>query len=811
MLPEHVSLLRLPGRPSLHREEGWAAVAISHADLEVDAYRSRIWRFPLDGTPALALTAGPQDREPVVSPDGRWIAFLRGDDAGRAQLAVVDTRGGEPRVLTGHSLGVSGRPSWSPDGARLAYVARVPEQGRFGTAAGVGPEAEPPRRITRPDYRSDGTGFTIGRPAHVHVVDVPLPELPVDGAPTAPRPLRLTIGEVDHADPIWTPDGASLLVRRGRVGAVGDDLVRLDLPILSGEDPALRATGERSEPGSSPGGEVSVALVPLPARVVEVPAGRFSVVAAAFVPHPDRGPMDVGALDGTPDDVEVDLPDDPDDDPSDLAPLSDTPGAHPPSDEIPAAVPEPDSDAWAHDVGERDFAALGGARRLPPTAPVPHGVQGIETSDEGETLLLLLVELGADGGYSVGSNAALVRGVLEGAAVRSFVRLTDPSLDDLAAGTGDAGTGSFEVREKGAGGLDVLLRRVRRGQTELVRVNVPTATSDPAVGRAPITALFSGGSVTGAVSSRDGQAVVSAVLPDSPGELLLVAPATLDSDVPDGVARLTELAAPLRAATAISTPTPVPGARAGDGYTVHGWTLLPDSAAHGPGPYPVLLMIHGGPYAAYEDAFLDEAQVATGAGYAVVLGNPRGSAGYGSAHGRAIVGRMGTLDAVDVLALLDAALAADARLDASRVGVMGGSYGGYLTAWLTTTAAASRFRAAIVERGFLDPVSFVGSSDIGWYFTDSYVGTDPGQIAAQSPMAHIGRVSTPTLVIHSEQDWRCPLEQGQRWFTGLRRAGVETELLLFPGEGHELSRSGRPSHRVARFRAVLDWWERHLK
>jgi dipeptidyl aminopeptidase/acylaminoacyl peptidase len=223
-------------------------------------------------------------------------------------------------------------------------------------------------------------------------------------------------------------------------------------------------------------------------------------------------------------------------------------------------------------------------------------------------------------------------------------------------------------------------------------------------------------------------------------------------------------------------------------------------------------MIHGGPYAQYTHALFDEVQVLAEAGYAVVHGNPRGSAGYGAAHGTAIQGAFGTVDADDVLALLDSALTRP-ELDDQRVGVMGGSYGGYLTAWLTTRT--DRFRGAIVERGFLDPVSFVGSSDIGWFFGLEYLGdaaTPEGAAAldAQSPMAHVGSVRTPTLVIHSENDWRCPLEQGQRWFVELRRRGVPAELLLFPGEGHELTRSGRPRHRVARFEHVLTWWSQHL-
>jgi dipeptidyl aminopeptidase/acylaminoacyl peptidase len=221
----------------------------------------------------------------------------------------------------------------------------------------------------------------------------------------------------------------------------------------------------------------------------------------------------------------------------------------------------------------------------------------------------------------------------------------------------------------------------------------------------------------------------------------------------------------------------------------------------------VLLTVHGGPFRQYGWALSDETQTYVSAGYAVVQCNPRGSSGYGAAHGRAIRGGWGGLDADDVLAFLDAALT-DPALDAGRVGITGGSYGGYLTALLI--GRTDRFAAAVVERALTDPVSFAGSADIGWYFPDQYLGTDPARIAAQSPLANARAITTPTLVIHSEEDWRTPLEQGQRLYVELKRRGVESELLLFPGEGHELSRTGRPRHRLARAEHVLRWWARWL-
>ena len=157
-----------------------------------------------------------------------------------------------------------------------------------------------------------------------------------------------------------------------------------------------------------------------------------------------------------------------------------------------------------------------------------------------------------------------------------------------------------------------------------------------------------------------------------------------------------------------------------DGYPIHGWVVVPE----GEGPHPVLLNIHGGPFAAYTGSLFDEAQVYADAGYAVVMCNPRGSAGYGEEHGRAIRQAMGTVDFDDVLDFLDGAVEKVPGLDGDRVGIMGGSYGGYLTAWII--AHEHRFAAAIVERGFLDPEAFIGTSDIGSFFSDEYIGTDPG-------------------------------------------------------------------------------------
>ena len=340
----------------------------------------------------------------------------------------------------------------------------------------------------------------------------------------------------------------------------------------------------------------------------------------------------------------------------------------------------------------------------------------------------------------------------------------------------------------------IVVREWHRGSVRLIAVD--PGDLDTGADPADPEVLMDGSLAVSGHAAAGSTLVASVSTPDRAGDL-----ARVGDDEPNW---LTDLSTRLR--TAGLRPVRDLVAEAPDGPQVHGWLVLPDPGVHGEGPYPVLLNIHGGPFAQYDWGLFDEAQIYAGAGYAVLQCNPRGSAGYGAEHGRSIRHRMGTVDAEDVLAFLDHGLT-DPALDAERVGVLGGSYGGYLTALLTTRT--TRFVAAIVERGYLDPISFVGSSDIGWYFPGGYHGST-GAMREQSPMAAVDQVSTPSLVIHSEHDWRCPVEQGQRWFTALRANGVPTELLLFPGEGHELSRSGRPRHRRQRFEHILRWWQRYL-
>lgn len=249
-----------------------------------------------------------------------------------------------------------------------------------------------------------------------------------------------------------------------------------------------------------------------------------------------------------------------------------------------------------------------------------------------------------------------------------------------------------------------------------------------------------------------------------------------------------------------------------DGTEIEGWVYLPA----GTDQVPLLLNIHGGPATQYGYGFFDEFQVYAGAGFGVVAINPRGSSGYGTDFVRAVVGKWQTEtppDIADFEAAVAAALEEFPRLDGSRKGVMGGSYGGLATVRLLSRDQS--FGSAIAERGLYTWLSFAGSSDIGAWFDKMYVGAELpdgfDDLWRASSLAYAHTITTPTLVIHSETDLRTPIEQAEQLFTLLLRLGVECELLRFPaGEGHELSRSGKPKHRVERFEAIIDWHRSHL-
>ena len=245
-----------------------------------------------------------------------------------------------------------------------------------------------------------------------------------------------------------------------------------------------------------------------------------------------------------------------------------------------------------------------------------------------------------------------------------------------------------------------------------------------------------------------------------------------------------------------------------EGHQVPGWVLLPD----GEGPHPLILYIHGGPHTAFGNALMLQLQFFRAAGFAVAYSNPRGSTGYGQEF-VALDTRWGEIDEADLLGFLDTVLEAF-PVDRNRVGVAGGSYGGFMTNWLTARHPG-RFKAAVTDRSICNWFSFFGASDIGPRFVRLELGAEPWNrpeaLWQKSPLSLVHQVQTPTLVVHSEQDHRCPIDQGETWYTLLLQKGVPTRFFRVPEEGHELSRGGRPDRRIARLEAYLEWWNTYLK
>ena len=317
--------------------------------------------------------------------------------------------------------------------------------------------------------------------------------------------------------------------------------------------------------------------------------------------------------------------------------------------------------------------------------------------------------------------------------------------------------------------------------------------------------LVAGGEIVlSGYDARDGQVVRTGSTAPNLTELLA------------GDRQLTEIGKEFAAGRELSEPERFT-AISKDGSEVEAWIARPAGFEAGK-TYPALLNIHGGPFTQYGNGFFDETQVYAGGGYAVIYANPRGSSGYEEAWGRAIMGPgelgpgWGSVDYEDLMAVVDTALERYGFIDADRLGVLGGSYGGYMTSWIVSHT--NRFKAAISERGVNNLVSMYGSSDVGWVFKGyhgEFVHDAVDKYLQISPWTYAKQIETPLLLLHSENDLRCNIEQAEALFTTLRLLGKDVELVRFPAESHELTRSGNPVHRVQRFELVLEWFDRHLQ
>ena len=240
-----------------------------------------------------------------------------------------------------------------------------------------------------------------------------------------------------------------------------------------------------------------------------------------------------------------------------------------------------------------------------------------------------------------------------------------------------------------------------------------------------------------------------------------------------------------------------------DDWDIQGWYVPPVDKSEN---HPAVLYIHGGPQVCYGETFFHEMQKLSAEGYGVILLNPRGGNGYGQDFVASILGDYGNKDYEDLMLGTDYVLEQHPEIDQSNVYVAGGSYGGFMTNWIV--GHTDRFKAAVTQRCISNWVSFYGTSDVGAFFVEFQLKRDVTQMEdlwKMSPLAYTQNIKTPLLVIHGQEDLRCPQEQGEQMYTAMKKQGVKTKLVLFPKSSHGLSRAGLPNLRIERLNEISNW------
>jgi dipeptidyl aminopeptidase/acylaminoacyl peptidase len=297
--------------------------------------------------------------------------------------------------------------------------------------------------------------------------------------------------------------------------------------------------------------------------------------------------------------------------------------------------------------------------------------------------------------------------------------------------------------------------------------------------------------------------VVAISTPTDPGDLYFIDFTTGEKE------RLTDVNKEWKEEVLLSEPEDFEYEGA-EGWTIHGWLMKPARYKEGE-KYPLVLQIHGGPHMMYGFGFFHEFQLLASQGYAVLYVNPRGSHGYGQTFVNAVRGDYGGNDYVDLMKGVDYVLSRYSFIDEERLGVTGGSYGGFMTNWIV--AHTNRFKAAVTQRSISNWISFYGVSDIGYYFSEWQIGGDLDNMEKlwkHSPLAYVNNVETPLLILHSEKDFRCPIEQAEQLFIALKRKKKVTKFIRFPESNHDLSRSGKPSLRIKRLHYICEWFQQYL-
>ena len=380
-------------------------------------------------------------------------------------------------------------------------------------------------------------------------------------------------------------------------------------------------------------------------------------------------------------------------------------------------------------------------------------------------------------------------------AVRKLTEDFAPTFHDTAIDDQRAGHGGPHLYWS-TDGKEVYTQASGRGSTLVYAV--------PAAGGTPRLVVGGQRRIYALSMDRDRRRIALAGSdPSTPGDLFL-------HDAAGGRdARLTELNAPLFREVELAAPQEFTF-KGADAWDIHGWIIRP--SVRGSGPPPAILEIHGGPMAMYSWSFFFEFQLLASHGYAVVFTNPRGSTGYGRAFSDAVNGDWGGNDFQDVMAGVDAAVA-NGWVDPERLGVAGGSYGGFMTNW--TIGHTGRFKAAVTMRCVSNMASIFGTGDLDWILTIDSMDAVPwknlDRLMERSPITFVEKMTTPLLILHGDRDLRCPISEGEQLFTALKLLGREVRMVRFEGQSHDLSRSGHPRSRVIRLRHIVAWFISHIR
>ncbi len=600
------------------------------------------------------------------------------------------------------------------------------------------------------------------------------------------RLRTLTFGEGDRA-PRWSPDGGRIAFLRGGRDAKGAPTpARLAVLDLEGGEARVLTDGPNPVKAFAWRDDARLLIVTRGERKDEdVERGLARIVdrrwhrldGVGFLPDPEADLVEIALADGAAR-VLATLAHAPDD-------LAVAPGGR----RLAYLAPTDDAEfdtgrvrLWTMRLGRKRAAAPEDALGVP-----LRGGGNLAWSPDGARLAFLA----PSDLTGFGRSTSLWLTNADGAAPR---RLTEPDDEASATVAGDVRRGAYPITPRwDAAGRSLTVVLNREGRSQVARVGVADAPE--------VEPLGGGDRVVTAFDAHDGWTLQVVETPTAPGELFLRAPDGAETRVSgrnDGWTSRFRLAAPVERRFASA-----------DGTSLAYLWYVPAKPRR---DRAVVIQVHGGPHTNDGFGFRFEYQRLLAAGFAVVALNPRGSTSFGEAHATAALLNYGTVDADDVMAVVEHALAQHEAPDAP-VHLTGGSYGGFMTNWLVGQRP-DRFRSAVTQRSICNWVSFYGTSDIGPWFTEHEVGAPPwadlDALWRASPLRYVENVVTPMLILHSENDHRCPIEQAEQWFTALKQlARAETRLARFPDEGHELSRGGRPDRRVQRIDLILDWFERH--